>query len=289
MSVNKLLSIVAIAATLCSCHNEQTATTTFVPDTGEIQLNMVYPNGGTRVNDQGFEPTDQIGVYVTASDAILQLAGNEVNNELFTYNGTSWSSQRRVYWNEGLHNLYAYYPYSSDVNDIESYNFDIQIDQSQGNAYSQSDFLWASAYGVAASEEPVKMTFEHTLSKAVVELVKGEKFDGDIPADAEVYIHGTVTNAVIDLSTGGVAKDGRAAVQSIKCKKVANDKYEAIVVPQSLSSKQPLVEIISGNISYLMYGKLTFRPGYKHTLIVTLNQNPDQIEIEIGGSIDGWE
>ena len=98
-------------------------------------------NGGstavvTRATETNFEATDEIGVYVTAADATLQIGGNEVNNELFTYNGTSWTSKRRVYWNSGLHNVYAYYPYTKQVNDVEDYAFEVQADQNAEGGFT---------------------------------------------------------------------------------------------------------------------------------------------------------
>lgn len=287
MSVKKSYLIAAIAIAVCACEKDGNVEA-YVPDEGEIQLDMIYPGAQTRVTDNSFDVDDQIGVYVTASDADLQLAGNEVNNELFTYNGTSWTSARKVYWNKGTHNVYAYYPYSSSVNDVVDYIFSVQTDQSTQEAYSLSDFLWAAAEGIAASSEPVPMQFEHKMSKIVVKLVKGEKFEGDIPADAEVYIMSTVPQAVVDLATGDAAKDNYAAAESIKCRKLSDGVYSAIVVPQSLTSRRPLVEVIVDSVSYLMEGKISFRQGYMHTMTVTLNQNPEQIKIEIGGEASGW-
>ena len=288
MSVKKIFLIAAMAAAVCACEKESNVSV-YVPDAGEIQLDMLHPDQKTRVTDAVFDVDDEIGVYVTASDAELQLAGNQVNNEPFTYNGTSWTSARKVYWNKGSHNVYAYYPYSKSVNDVEDYSFRVQTDQSTAEAYSQSDFLWAGAMNVAASATPVPMHFEHKMSKVVVKLVKGEKFEGDIPADAEVYIMSTVPQAVVDLSTGDAAKDNFASAESIKCRKIAPGEYSAIVVPQSLTSRRPLVEVIVGPVSYLMEAKISFRQGYEHTMTVTLNQNPDQIKIEIGGNASGWE
>lgn len=288
MSVKKIFLIAAMAAAVCACEKESNVSV-YVPDAGEIQLDMLHPDQKTRVTDAGFDADDKIGVYVTASDAELQLAGNQVNNEPFTYNGTSWTSARKVYWNKGSHNVYAYYPYSKSVNDVVDYSFRVQTDQSTAEAYSQSDFLWAGVMNVAASATPVPMHFEHKMSKVVVKLVKGEKFEGDIPADAEVYIMSTVPQAVVDLSTGDAAKDNFASAESIKCRKIAPGEYSAIVVPQSLTSRRPLVEVIVGPVSYLMEAKISFRQGYKHTMTVTLNQNPDQIKIEIGGNASGWE
>lgn len=287
MSMKRSLLIAAVAVAVCACDKEIDVDA-YIPEPGEIQLDMLYPGQDTRVTGNSFDVDDKIGVYVTASDKALQLAGNEVNNEAFAFNGGSWTSSRRVYWNNGTHDIYAYYPYSESVNDVADYSFSVQTDQSNQSAYSQSDFLWASKSGVTASAEPVPMQFEHKMSKVVVNLLKSEGFEGDIPTDAEVYIMNTVPQAVVDLSTGDAAKDNFAATEPIKCLKNGEGVYSAIVVPQSIISRRPLVEVVVGSVSYLMEGKISFRQGYQHTINITLNQSPDKIEISIGGQINSW-
>lgn len=281
-----LLAVGALIVTACSNDetNEQLA---YVPDKGEIQLQMVHPYL-TRATDTQFENTDQIGVYVTAKDVDLQIGGNEVNNELFTFNGMSWTSARRVYWNEGEHDIYAYYPYSKTVNDIEDYSFELQTDQSTAEGYTKSDFLWAGKKGVTASASPVSMQFAHKMSNVAVRLEKGENYTGDIPAETEVFIHSTVTKAVIDLSTGDVAKDDYVGTGSIKALQKSAIEYTAIVVPQNITTRRPLVEVITEGVSYLMEGKISLKQGMRHTITVTLDKNPEQTKIDIGGEISGW-
>lgn len=278
---------VAIAMLFTACSNDEDFAKAYVPDEGEIQLMMLHP-GQTRATETNFEEKDSIGVYVTVADAPLQLAGNEVNNELFTYNGTSWSSLRKVYWNKGTHNVYAYYPYAKSVNDTKDYSFTVSTDQSIYENYTNSDFLWATATGVEGSNEPVHMQFAHKMSNVIVTLEKGDNFDGDFPEDTEVYILSTVNKALIDLSTGDACKDHYAATASMRCLKTSNNTFQAIVVPQNLTSRRPLVEVITGNISYLVEGKISFKQGMRHNITVTLDKNPEKIEIEIGGSIGGW-
>ncbi|MFR3330877.1 MAG: hypothetical protein ACLTSL_12085 [Odoribacter splanchnicus] len=42
-------------------------------------------------------------------------------------------------------------------------------------------------------------------------------------------------------------------------------------------------------ISYLLEDTFNFKAGKQHTLSLTINSNPDQVKIEIGGEIeDGW-
>lgn len=284
------LTMMAIMAalTFTACSGDNGQEVMFTPDKGEIVLLMQHPGYQTRATDTAFEADDAIGVYVTAADAALQIGGNEVNNELFTFNGTSWSSKRKVYWNEGMHNVYAYYPYTRQVNDVKDYAFNVAEDQSTPNSYTGSDFLWAGTTGITASASPVTMKFAHKLSSVVVRLEKGDNFEGSIPANAEVYLYSTVTKAVIDLSTGDAARDNYAGTGTIRCLKKANDEYQAIVVPQSITSRRPLVEIVVDNVSYLMEGKISYKPGYRHTITVTLDKNPEKIKIEVGGEIDGW-
>ena len=126
------------------------------------------------------------------------------------------------------------------------------------------------------------------MSCVIVKLLKGENYTGDIPADTKVYIHSTVTKAVIDLSTGDVAKDDYAGTGSIQAKQLSAAEYTAIVVPQNITTRRPLVEVITEGVSYLMEGKISLKQGMRHTITVTLDKNPEQTKIDIGGEIGGW-
>ena len=285
--MKKIWLLAVGAVMMASCSSDETTNSQYVADEGEMQFQFVYPNV-TRATDTSFEQSDKVGIYVTAKDEPLQIGGNEVNNELFTYNDTSWTGSRKIYWNKGSHDVYAYYPYAETVNDISDYSFQVQADQSTAAGYTKSDFLWAGKKDVTASASPVTMTFAHKLSNVVVKLEKGENYTGDIPASTEVYVHSTVTKAVIDLSTGDAAKDDDAGTGTVRCLQKSAAEYVACVVPQNIVTRRPLVEVISGGVSYLMEGKISLKPGMRHTITVTLDKNPEQTKIDIGGSIEGW-
>ena len=286
--MKKIWMIAVGALMMVSCSSDETEIQqSFVADKGEIQLQFVHPSQ-TRATETNFENTDEVGVYVTAADEALQIGGNEVNNEQFTYNGSSWTSKRKVYWNNGQHNVYAYYPYTKTVNDVENYSFELQADQSTAEGFTKSDFLWAGKKGVTASATAVSMTFAHKMSCVVVKLQKGENYTGDISSDTEVFIHSTVIKASIDLSTGDAGKDGYAGTSSVKALKKSATEYTAIVVPQNITTRRPLVEVIAGGVSYLMEGKISLKPGMRHTITVTLDKNPEQTKIDIGGEIINW-
>lgn len=286
--MKKIWMIAVGALMVVSCSSDETEIQqSFVADKGEIQLQFVHPSQ-TRATETNFENTDEVGVYVTAADEALQIGGNEVNNEQFTYNGSSWTSKRRVYWNSGQHNIYAYYPYTKTINDVENYSFELQADQSTAEGFTKSDFLWASEKGVTASATAVSMTFTHKMSCVVVKLQKGENYTGDISDETEVFIHSTVTKASIDLSTGDAGKDNYAGTSSVKALQKSATEYTAIVVPQNITTRRPLVEVITGGVSYLMEGKISLKPGMRHTITVTLDKNPEQTKIDIGGEIVNW-
>ena len=67
-------------------------------------------------------------------------------------------------------------------------------------------------------------------------------------------------------------------------KKLSNERFEAIVVPQNIEMRTPLIEVTMGGIAYLLEYTISFKPGYIHTLNLILNTSPDQEKIEI--SID---
>lgn len=292
MKMMKFMLAVAAVVAFSACTKDNIP---LVPeDEGNvIRFVSVHPSQ-TKVTDTNFEVNDTIGVYITAADASLQLGGNEMNNEKFIYDGSAWNATRKKYWDEGQHNVYAYYPYVKNVNDVEDFTFTVALDQnapaSAGKlgGYEASDFLWASVMDVAGSADPVALKFSHRMSKMLVKLTKSEDYEGDLPSDIEVYIHNTVPVASISLSTGDVSKNLYAGTETIKARKLSSSEYTACLVPQNIETRRPLIEVITSGVSYLMEGKISLKQGYMHTIVIELSKNPDQTKIEIGGGIGGW-
>ncbi|MDE6192172.1 MAG: fimbrillin family protein [Muribaculum sp.] len=278
------LLLLGAAAMMAACSSDNAPD---VNNYNEIAFICDYESS-SRATDTNFESNDRIGIYMVAEGTTLQVGGNELNNEPFTFNGSEWKAARRVYWSEGKHTVYAYYPYSKTVNDTEDYTFTVATDQSTHEGYTASDFVWSIKEDVEASASPVKLSFAHRMSRAIIKLEKSEDYEGEIPSDCRVYIHNTVGTASIDLSTGGVSKAPYAEPISIQAQKITDTEFQAIVVPQNIESRRPLVEVVTQGVSYLMEGRLSFRQGYSHTIVVTLSKNPSQTKIEIGGSIGGW-
>lgn len=266
------------------------------PASNQMQFAAEYPT--TRATASAFEAGDAMGVYVSQYDgevaAPLQVSGNYANNVKSTFDGSKWVNSPAIYWADGKFDVFAYYPYDTPAS-VDEYKFSVELDQSTPetadalSGYEASDFLWAKATSISKMDA-VPLTFKHRMSKVVINLIKGEEYEGDIPAEAVVRIHNTVPAAVIDLATGVVTKNGYESAKSITTKKVSDGVYTAIVVPQRLENKLPLVEVLSHGVSYLVESKFVFRSGTQHTINLTLNNNPDKVKIEIGGELEGgWE
>ncbi len=284
----------------------------YAPDedsSGQIRFSVEYPgakeypgaNGNkmakeysaaTKVSAEGFESGDVVGLYMTEYEdgkaTALNISGNAVNNETLTFDGISWSPKRKIWWTVGtLYDAYGYYP-AGEPYSVEAYPFRVAEDQTVEGAYESSDFLWAKAAGVRYPQT-VALKFSHRMSRVVINLLKGDGFEGDFPDNLSVRIHGVVADALVNLGTGSVVADPRAAKVTVTARQQSADTYVAILVPQSLTNRQPLVEIQCDGVSYLVEGRMIFRSGVQHQLNITLNSNPDKVRVDVGGEVVDWD
>lgn len=249
----------------------------------------------TRATATCFEGGDRIGLYVAQADAPLEIGGNLVNNEALTYNGSRWTAAHTLYWDEGTYNAYAYYPYIQGVSSIDDQPFSVATDQSTAKTatalggYEASDLLFATSKGIKASASPINLTFKHIMSKLKIRLVKGEDFEGEMPTTAQVYIHNTVPTATIDLQAGMATRYVKGTQQTITAHQDDNYVFSAILVPQRVENRQPLVEVVMKGVSYMYESKFVFKPGVEHLVNLIITNNPDNVKIEIGGEVENWQ
>lgn len=284
-----LLAVLLMVGYGCS-DNESPLPTT--EDKNVMTFNVVHPRqavADSRVTATAFENGDRVGLFITREDAPLEVSGNYVNNAALTFDGSQWTTEKPVYWDGGTYNIYAYYPQMKPVTSVDNLPFSVSIDQSAEGGYEASDFLWAGLKNVSASDAPVNLQFAHRMSRMLIRLVKGEDYEGDMPEDAEVYIHNTVPEATIDLSAGVVTRYTYGTRQSIQAKNLGNHTYAAIIVPQRIDNRQPLVEVIMKGVSYLYESKFVFKTGIQHSVQLVVSKNPEQIKIEIGGELENWD
>ena len=266
---------------------------------GDNQIVFEFGLPATKATAENFEAGDKVSVwaveYISEEAPELQIGGNFLNNEKLTFDGNSWSSNRTLYWSAKACDFYAVYP-SIEPTSVESYLFDIATDQNSVKTedtlggYEVSDLMFAKAEAVSHSAGKVSLSFKHMMSKCVVNVVKGAKFEGELPDDIAVHIYNTVTTADLNLANGSVEKYALGDRKTITMKKLSNEHFEAIVIPQNIERRTPLIEISMGGIAYLLEYSLSFKPGYQHTINLTVNTSPDQekFEIAIDPGVNDW-
>lgn len=282
--MKRIIIASAIVFAMMGCQKEQTSTT------GEIRFDLSMQS--TKATSSAFEAGDEVALYAVEYEGEeaqeLQIAGNFINNERLTFNGSAWAAGRTLYWSEKPCDFYAIYPYQ-ELTSVEEHHFTIQTDQNSNDGYESSDLLFAKSEGVKRADERVALQFKHIMSKCVVTVTKGEKFEGEIPDDIVTHIYNTTTSAVLNFANGSLQKDPLGARKTITMKKISNTRFEAVVIPQNIERRTPLIEITMGGIAYLLEYSLSFKPGYVHTINLILNTSPDQekIEISIDPEIEG--
>ena len=292
--MKRYIAMISLALLAIGCENSGNIP---VVEDGVMQINVLHPSA-TRATETAFESDDKIGIYATeySGDVAspLQISGNWANNVATTYNGTTWIPAKKIFWSENKMDVYGYYPYMIPTS-IDEHLWSVQLDQSTPetadalSGYEASDFLWGKATGVSQADGDVQMEFKHRCSKLVVKLVKGADYSGVLPTESELYIHSTVPTATIDFINGAVTKYIYGDMETIKARRVDDATFEAIIIPQRMETRRPFLEYIANGVSYLYESTFVFKAGKQHTLELTINSNPDQIEVEVGGNVDNWE
>ena len=254
----------------------------------------------TRASGTSFDIGDKMGLYAVEYNgdevASLQVAGNFINNEALTYDGSVWSGDRTLYWSGKPCDFYGIYPYQ-ELTTVSEYLFNLPTDQNSPetddalSGYEAADIMWAKATKVSREDDAVQLQFKHMMSRVVVKIERGDKYEGELPEDITVHLYNTVTTAEVDFTHGSLQRYAHGEKNTIIMKQLSGDTFAAIVVPQNIERRTPLVEITMEGIAYLLNYSMSFRPGYQHTITVTLNSSPEQekIEISIDGEIEDWD
>lgn len=291
--MKKILYISLALLALASCNKA-------APEASDGQIRFRFSLPETKATASGFENGDAVSLYAVAYDGAtqmpLQIGGNWLNNEKLSFNGTAWTPARPLYWADGACDFYAFYPYQPEIGSVEEYPFSVAVDQNSVRSsetlggYEASDLMWASAENVSRSAGTVDLAFHHMMSKLVVRVQTGDKFKGAIPDDIVAHVYNTVTDCKVDWAKGSVEKDAFGAKNTLTMKKISNERFEAVLVPQNIEKRTPLIELTMGGIAYLLEYSLSFRPGYCHYVDLTLNTSPDQeqIEISIDPGTENW-
>ena len=292
-------SILAMAGMLTGCLSEPD----FAPvieDGIPINLDGSVRQVPTKVNAQGFETGDALGLYAVnyedgnLTPGTLLAEGNQADHVkyIFDYDKWQWTPVRKVYYKDINTNvdLYVFYPYAEPAS-VEAYNFEVQKDQSSAETvgklagYEASDFLWAKVENVAPTEGKIKVKLDHKMAGAQVILAEGDGFEeGEFPLlEKTVMAVGVTRKASIDMSTGEVAPVGEAQATGIVMCPQTDGSFRSIIVPQTVTAGTYLFTLtVDGKVSRFKKDiDFTYEPGKISRFTIRINRKVHTGEYEL--------
>lgn len=299
-SFNYLCRLLGCSLALSGCISEQEFEPVVEGSGIPINLESGIVQAATKVNAQGFETGDALGLYAVnysesnQTPGVLQVEGNQADHVkyVFDYEDWKWTPVAPVYYKDVNTNvdLYVFYPHA-EPQSVEAYTFEVQKDQSSAETdgklagYEASDFLWAKVENVAPTEAKIKVQMNHMMAGALVVLAEGEGFDaaGDWNLlDKKVLVTNTTRKATIDLSTGTVSPLGGPQTTGIVMCPQTDGSFRAIVVPQTVDAGTALFSITVGGQSYSFSKSenFTYVPGKLNKFTITVNRKYPSGEYE---------
>ena len=278
---------------------------------GRIAINVISSIDQvttTRANDDGFCNGDGVGIYavnyVGETPGTLFAEGNQATNVRYVFNEQEykWTPDYPVYYLDDKTpvDLYGYYPYNNNVENVNAYPFEVQKDQSTDasnslmGGYEASDFLWGKAENIAPTTSRIKLTFNHRMAGVQVELVKGNNWDENEwnSVDKHILVSNTIRKASIDLATGVVTPSGEVEFTDI-IPAVNGNGWRAIVVPQSIEASVALFKITVNGTSYVFRKNegFEYNAGKLHKFTIEVSKKDiSGVECKlIGEDITPWE
>ena len=308
----KLLYGLCCAALFVGCTKDPNEV--FVPQGEQIPIQLlgsIDQIAASRVNDNGFCNGDGVGVYVVnyegESAGTMLSEGNQVDNVRYVYNESEnkWTPDYPVYYYDKVTpvDIIGYYPYVTNVENVNAYSFELAKDQSTDAAnglmggYEASDFLWGKAEKITPTESRVNITFNHKMAGVQVELVEGTGWSENewVGLDKQILVSNTIRKATIDLATGEVAPIGEVPTTgTIPAKN--NDSWRAVVVPQTVEASVALFNITVDGTPYVYRYKVDGAPtafeyfsGKLHKFTIEVSKKEQQgLEFKLIGASVSW-
>ena len=283
MGMKKIFNLAVAATTLLSvaCSKSDDGGMNNTPIAVQINPTIadpaLFPKASTRVTDTDFEVGDKIGVTISMEWDKSQF----LSNKEFSFDGTNFTAPSTLWYeDENLAStLFAYYPYQAGT--AQPTEFSVKEDQN-GDNYKASDLVIGTKSGVKP-EAAVNLAFKHKMTRIIIRVTNG--CGSDI---TEIRIRGAIGTGTIDAATGEfTAKTDAATVDVKACEQKKNELYYALLVPQKGVRLITSVTTADGKTRPYTLGTTDLTSGTNRELKMNIQQA--NVQVKLGGPIDGWE
>ncbi len=263
--------LAASALMIAACSNEESGNQS-VQNPEVISLSATVSGGmrasGANLQNAQFASGKAIFVeaYKTGASATYA-TGNYTTQDV---SGTLSGSLTYPATGENI-DICAYYP--STVSSSTT-SFTVQTNQSSDANYQNSDLMYATKLENKAKGSTHDLTFNHALSKIIVNIQRGTGVTDDNITDlvTAVKIKNTKPTAGFAITKGApgaITESGSVTDIEIKGTGAAN---EGIIVPQTVAAGVFITVTYNGNnYNYELTAAKKFEAGYKYTYTLTLN------------------
>lgn len=191
--------------------------------------------------------------------------------------------------------IIAYQPYNEKATiDNNTYDFEVQSDQSNDVDYYNSDLLYSASKEYARQSAAHNLEFKHKLSKVVCTLISGTGIGAPDLTGATVEIVNAKTKGTFKLSDGTFNAPGGTTSEVKMNSTITPDSYIAIIPPQTYSKDTQFLQVTlsasaGGGVYYYKIPNgsndkdLELVEGNVYTFTITVNRTGLSVTTSIGG------
>ena len=237
---------------ITSCYNDDTTVTTNPQQDRVVAVNAGITREGNSTTGSAFANNDKILITnVTRKDA-----GLICNSAVFTYDGSSWTSEGTLLWSAGEENTFqAVYPSTASYS-----SFTVPSDQSDTDKLKSADWMTCEkkvTLNNLTDASSLELTFERKMAMVVVEILNAT----DVSTLTSLVVESPSHNNNITFETHD---------PKITAYKDANtgNMFSAIIAPGSKSSEALLCTLKlsdSTEKSLKLQNDIKFQAGKKYT------------------------
>ena len=242
---------------ITSCYNDDTTVTTNPQQDRVVAVNAGITREGNSTTGSAFANNDKILI----TNVTRKNAGLICNSAVFTYDGSSWTSEGTLLWSAGEENTFqAVYPSTASYS-----SFIVPSDQSDTDKLKSADWMTCEktvTLNNLTDASSLELTFERKMAMVVVEI-----------------LNATDVSTLTSLTVESPSPDNNITFENpdhkITAYKDANtgNMFSAIIAPGSKNSEALLCTLKlsdSTEKSLKLQNKIDFQAGKKYTFQCSL-------------------
>ena len=248
---------------ITSCYNDDTTVTTNPQQDRVVTINAGITREGSSTTGSPFANNDKILI----TNVTRKNAGLICNSAVFTYDGSSWTSEGTLLWSAGEeeNTFQAVYPSTASYS-----SFTVPSDQSDADKLKSADWMTCEktvTLNNLTTASSLNLEFKRKMAMVVVEIT------------------GASVNTLASLTVESPSPDNNNITFENQDHKITaykdatnNNMFSAIIAPGSKSSGTLLCTLILNDASEKLLklkNGINFQAGKKYTFQCSLTSQPD--------------